>query len=416
MNSKKTKNLFVGAMLFAPILTGCTTKPHSTEAFLLNEKTTGEFSLASSKKMDKLTYGNNPIYVKSGSKFTINLTEISPGFIHPNSQWSAPSVDSEEWSKKVSSHFRGKELWLLASIKEINKNDIFETKSKTVFHATNVKFDSESYRLLPLDKDEILVFTGESNSPYRVSIKLMEVDNFKLKVALADVYGNTPGIVGLAKGLTNTVTGIMGDIVGKAVMTSAKKKFGEEGLFERILMQAGANIELQGDFLILRKDEKIQPVPIPKATDKKGVTKKSILITKNYLLYDFFKSSAYGESGFSGECKAVEPIKEYLMVKGVNQRQDMGFVDRPTYRNTQRCAKNNLTINDDQLNEGEGRHAYFRIVVNQTPSPVVARKKVLEGELAQLEKIKSSQSENVQFLQDTLEKIKSKNIKIKSNY
>ena len=69
MKNHKSVSIFAGALMLAVGMSGCTTTPHSTEAFLLNEKRKGEFSLAASEKSPQLNFGNNPIYgaiVKSG--------------------------------------------------------------------------------------------------------------------------------------------------------------------------------------------------------------------------------------------------------------------------------------------------------------------------------------------------------------
>jgi hypothetical protein len=204
-------------------------------------------------------FGSNPVFISSDSKFSIRINAVHPSWIAPpNRPLGAEGVSSisqdDGLSQSIFEHIRGKELRLLTTVEALDTSDPLETNSKRYFKATNVKFDAQSYMLVPLDSSERYVFTHESDTSYRVKFQLFEVDNLGLKKALVRVSRN-PGIAGVLEDIFKTATNTLGALAGDIVTEEFQRVRTEELALERLLMQSGASEEFHGTILVLRDDD-----------------------------------------------------------------------------------------------------------------------------------------------------------------
>ncbi len=212
-------------------------------------------------------YSGNPVFIHNNTKFSIRIDEINPGWIYrekptkssrtsnANSKGGSGSATSSNpyhpISREQFDHFRGHELWLLVTVSSLNVNDPLETKSKRYFKATNVKFDAQSYSLIPLDSEEKYIFTHESDSSYRVKFQLFKVSEFSVKKELAKISKN-PGIIGAGKAVLETLKNTAGSLAGDVIQSLWDDKASEALALERFLLSAGATMEFNGELVVLR--------------------------------------------------------------------------------------------------------------------------------------------------------------------
>lgn len=326
-------------------LAGCVGARHSTSGFLLKE--TGDddvFTLARDLNGDLVS--NNPIYVETGSIFTISLESVNPGWIHFDKKFSPGPLDENKWTKQETDHIRGKELWVLFTITALDRNDPLELKRKEFFHATNVKFGTESFRGIPLDISEKNVFSHEADAPYRVRYRVYEVDNFDLKRAAVDAFSEDPGLYGVGVSLFNSIRSTVSSIIGDDLTKLVKNEDEDETLLlERLLLSQGGEIELAGEFLIIRaerltdKNSNTSSKPIDAALESHHPTIKladaqdphefltgdmvaeyaqsdallpTNLLTEEYLLYDYFKSHQSNPAKFDKNIGEYQTLQDSI--------------------------------------------------------------------------------------------------------
>lgn len=242
---------------------------HATRALLLTvdpQSDVNNFRYSLKNPIDNKFYSGNPIFIHSDTKFSIKIEEISAGWIYKENSssnyqsdgqgyndLSLPSYDPNIIPADQFNHYRGLDLWLLTTISSLNPNDPLETKNKRYFKATNVKFDSQSYSLVPVDSDERYVFTHESDSSYRVKFQLYSVKGFAVKRELSKIASN-PGVWGVGSAFLTTLKNTFGSVVGDVVASSWNEKISEDLAIERFLLSVGATEELHANLVVVRKD------------------------------------------------------------------------------------------------------------------------------------------------------------------
>lgn len=284
--------IFMGFFLLA----ACSNVNHSVQSTLYTK------SAAAGNNYDFVPYSGNPIFVDDNSVFEIRIDEIMPGWIHqgviqdkPLEKHNMASGCTEEnnngkpchytsWTDEIADQLYGKELWIVSKIESINKNDILERNSKVYFNATNVKLNSFSYKPIPLDVDELNLFAHSSDSAYRLTIKVYEVQGFDVKREALKAYDNNPGISGLLVSGWEVIKNTVGALAGEIIESQWKTKSEEDQFIERLLLENGAVIEFQGVMNILRKQNELNPTTGP------------IGKTQEYMLYDPYKSDDFDSS------------------------------------------------------------------------------------------------------------------------
>lgn len=250
--------IFLLALYCLATCAACNTvRPHATEAELLVTRAASpqSFEVAFAEPITGVRSwaGGNPVEVYTDSKFVLSIDHIHAGWLH--NDWrnlrQAEPGGLPAWRR---AHFRGKELWLLTTIRSLDPADPLEVNSKLYVKATNVKFDTGSFSFVPLDAAERDVFTHDSDKSYRIRFQLFEVDGFALKRELVRV-AQSPGIAGAAQDLLLTLQGTAGALAGDIVKNMFDRWREEPLAFERLLLTLGATEEFRGEILLVRKGQ-----------------------------------------------------------------------------------------------------------------------------------------------------------------
>lgn len=244
------------------------------------------------------TFSSNPIYVSKDAKVSLNITEIHPGWLHAGKEWELPDIDQRKWKRSQTHHIMGKELWLLVDARTIDAKDPLMTHSTRSFSATNVKMDGQSFGLVPVsDKESIISLDGENS--YQVTFRLYEVDGLTWKMALARAVDKAGGLSDVLESAMATVGNLALSLGGSTIQTAVQgvltDSLGEEMLFERLLLAAGAEKEMHGQVLILASDTELPNVEDKACADTKADTKNCAIMRRDYLLYDYVKSKKVQE-------------------------------------------------------------------------------------------------------------------------
>jgi len=318
-------------ILLPLFLTACSSvRVHSGKAILLEQNHCESNCEITNLKFDKekpflvvsdnLTlFGNNPIYIANGGKFSVRLKAINPGWLNRESQIKLGEklTFSDEYTELQEKNIGGKELWLLTTVKSLDTSDPLETNSKVYYKSSNVKLGSSAFSLVPIDSDEEIIFTHLADSSYRFEFRLYEVDNLELKREIINLK-NTAGIQGLLVAATESVKKITSGIFGEWLDDLFSDYIGEPQAFERLLLKSGATLEFQGKVTLVRKNDfysrysfnptytgnelnvsensdEGRSVSDPDCADKINLTieckKDPFLAKSDYLLFDFVKHS-----------------------------------------------------------------------------------------------------------------------------
>ncbi len=237
-------------------------------------------------------YGSNPVFIAEDTKFSIEINEIKPPALSYRKLLGRAKDDldrARDYTFKkygpysnsvVEGNIRNKELWLLTTIKSQNVADPLEANSKVYVKSTQVKWDSGSHLLVPLDKNEKVVFTHESDTSYRVRFQLMEVDALAVKKELA-ILRNQSGFLNFLQVGVTTLVELLNTAVGKEYINSKIDPILQnDTAFQRFLLSLGATVEFVGEMIILREDEQF----IKFHND-------TLFHSKEYYLVDGFRSA-----------------------------------------------------------------------------------------------------------------------------
>jgi hypothetical protein len=229
-----------------------------------------------------LPAGANPVYIGTDTTFEVRIEQIRPGWVHQGERPAAPDLAKESWARSTVDQLRGKELWLLTAIRSQDPEDPFGLSSKTYVSSTNIKMDSGSFGIVPLSEAERRVFRHDADMPYLVDFRLYEVDKIALKRELARVNRTEKGLGDMLLSVLGHLKGTLGSLVGERVTAMVKKASEEPLYFERLLLQAGGSLELQGSVLFAPTDAA--------KTRVENRKEKSCPLTRHFVLYDFYKS------------------------------------------------------------------------------------------------------------------------------
>ena len=289
----RTKKRILACLLMSTLFAGCAiAERHSSNAALLTESEPKKDKYALARDTDfsaPVAYGSNPVYIYTDSKFVISIDRVYAGWLKPeNASVSNEAESGAGFRHEVVDHFRGKELWLLTTIHSLNTKDPLEANTKLYVKATNVKYDGGSFSLVPLDSDERIVFAHDSDSSYRITFRLYEVDGLTVKRELLRLSQN-PGLIGAAEDILLTLKGTFGALAGD-VLKRYFDRWREEPLaFERLLLTFGAVEEFHGEILLVRDGSHPR-------SGQKNTNSPENLVDHNYLLVDFFKEHVSTEA------------------------------------------------------------------------------------------------------------------------
>lgn len=301
------RTIYFGALFL--VISGCTTS-HYSQAILykgtnhtqaIKTSTKQELPYQESKIQEneyKISESwNNPVYVDEESSFKIIIDKINPGWVHWDTKRDVLKHGrTRRLREDTTQHVVGKELWLLTKIESLSSEDILERHSKFYFKATNVKFNSGSFKPLALDIDERDIFQHRADSPYRITFKLYEVDGFDLKKAFLRAHDASPGLAGLVVAAKDSFTSAAEGILGSVVADLWKKGTDEQLFVERVLLESGGSLEFQGSLLVLREKNILNNTMLP-------------ALETSYLLYDPFKSNG-SLNGFNNKEEYISTLNQ----------------------------------------------------------------------------------------------------------
>lgn len=338
MHSTKIRTYIIVAISF---LASCTTD-NSYRAVLLDQS-----DPKSTERYDSIYdaqgryISGNPINIGNDTRFSIVIDAISPGWLLQQSA-ARKILQSNESSNQPSvlaprDHFKDKELWVLTKISSVSSADIMETQSKQYFKASNVKFETEAFSLIPLDEAEKVIFTHLSDSAYRISFEVFEIDGFEIKQEIQRA-GQNPGISQILIDGFNTTKNILGATLGDYVTSRLKEAVGQPGALERLLLELGATREFSGQVMVHRSDK-----PYSELYD-------GPYNSRNFFLVDWFKSG-----------KATPP-KESILADETNH-----LISLEEYRNA--CVVNTAQSETDTcMSISDSKLSYVQFRVDESPS------------------------------------------------
>lgn len=261
------------------LLAGCATD-RSYRAVLLDQENPDRYDVIEDGTGRYIS--GNPIFIGKDTQFSIRMNAVSPGWISqrfaPSSALKREDSASTDSTSAMRDHFKSKELWILTRIKSVSPADILETRSKQYFKASNVKFQTEAFALIPLDEAERVVFSHLSDSAYRITIEVFEIDSFRLKQEIA-MAGQNPGVSQVLLDAAGTVTNILGAAVGDHVVSRLKSLADQPFAMERMLLEIGATREFSGEILVQRDTRAFSELYPGES-----------FMSQNYFLVDWIKS------------------------------------------------------------------------------------------------------------------------------
>ena len=269
--------IFILLLIMIVVLTSCTPyKINASRAHLFTKNCEIEskdsncqlFQISKSDKNEFPYFSGNPVFVSHDSKFSIELKEIRPPLLSYYTTFDSSykliddigeTIFRKKYgplsSKEIEYNTRNKQLWLLTTIRSQSVDDPLEANSKTYVKSTQVKWDSGSHLLVPLDKKEKIVFTHDADSSYRILFQLMEVNSLEVKKQLA-ILRNQTGLTNLVETGYRTVLELFNTAVGKdLILDKIDGILKNDTAFQRFLLSIGATVEFVGEFTVLRKDK-----------------------------------------------------------------------------------------------------------------------------------------------------------------
>lgn len=354
----KTNINYLAIFLLSSVCTigGCASNVDSSRAFLYEEQPCVEkcdvsddltipesFSLV--KDVNNLVFSSNPIHIAENSKFSIDFQRINPGWIHSGKKRKkekSRSLEEVVATSKITSteenHLKGKEMWILTTIRSLDVTDPLESNSKIYYKASSIKLDAESFTNIPIDISESRVFTHSSDSSYRLDVRLLEVDNIKIKQELKRFQGSG-GFEGILMAFYKTAKKLTGAIAGNFIDTRLTQAASQPLAFERLLLNAGSTVEFQASVIISRRGKfkdryKYKEVPILGFNSIKSKIEKSIngsqktkngganneeqqdpdpfLAKRNFLLADMVEPAKHNYNNTLPEVKSFKTPEEHL--------------------------------------------------------------------------------------------------------
>lgn len=274
----------------------------------------------------------NPIRIARSCDFRLDISELSPGWIHeglaprlPAAGDSGWSSRQDEWEKPDREHLRGNELWLLTIVRALDVDDPLQLKTKTYIRSTNIKYDSESFSLIPFDAAESRIFEHGADSSYRVSFRLYEVDGIELKRLVAGAARDNSGLWDAAGNVFAGLKGAAAALLGSPGQKLIEKFENEPIFFERLLLESGGTLEFQGSVTILVCD---QPLGDTSPKQAGAAEAKPESRSRDFILLDPIKSGWFGQkpgetlfTDAAGYRAVQQHLREQVFETGPDQEQ-----------------------------------------------------------------------------------------------
>ena len=293
-------------------------------------------------------FSNNPIFIASNAKFSVEIDRIATSWIHQHLSDAVPNLDSAVVRERgipraARDHVFGRELWLLVTITSLDRTDPLETNSNHYFKATSIKYDVASQSFLPLDVSERVVFTHDADGPYRITFQLYDVEDIAFKKAIGDLR-DEPGLADFLASVGTTLSRTVGGLAGSAISRRWSEYADEQLGLERLLVRAGAEEEFRGSITLYRKD------------DFESMYPGWLAFKQEYVLADILKAcpkSPYKHKDYETLRKGIENAT--LTASGELSSNSIGTKDE------------NLSPNCDSP-----RTPRIRLRVLQSPSPTLS--------------------------------------------
>lgn len=174
--------------------------------------------------------------------------------------------------------YSGFETWIVAEAVSIdNQNPLLPAEDRHVGF-TSVKTDQEAFAPIPISQKESKLFKLPRARDYRVTIKVYEVDGYRLKKAL---YGAKD--TDLARWVYTTTTGALealDNALTKSLFDVLRKKSDEENALEELLLSIGSDLEFEGTFYLLQNRERNEITSIASKGELKTYALVDILRSK----------------------------------------------------------------------------------------------------------------------------------------
>lgn len=283
------------------VVMGCGPSRHGTRAHLYQVSEYSEEQRRLTRPRDPQTaaqYAQNVVFVSNDSKFSLELIRANPGPLQRKSTGESARDSAELRTRGISQEARDnlldKELWLLTNIESLNPEDPLELRGKRYFKSSVLHLDAMEDSLIPFDEAERVLFTHESDTSYRVSIRIFEVDRVRLKRELA-LAAQDPGLIEVVEAGAQTVVGTLGAALGPAVSNVFRRYRDEPLAMERLLLSSGAVEEFTGRFVIVRRGSYADNSPL------------SPTLERSFALVDRYKSEALGAAHRS---TAIESLRK----------------------------------------------------------------------------------------------------------
>jgi hypothetical protein len=152
-------------------------------------------------------------------------------------------------------------LWLVIQIEGFKADDFLRTSGKRSFIASAVKQNQNSEGYLALDTAESNFSLQTSDWQYEVTFTLYSVDNFKLKQILGYAVKDNKSLLVTGYDALKQLGGSTYSFIADPIFRSTKHQFGEEFLFERVLLTANAVTEFKGMVYIVGQSEPLGANP-----------------------------------------------------------------------------------------------------------------------------------------------------------
>ncbi len=223
-------------------------------------------------------YGQNVVFVSNDSKFSIQLGRVNPGELlrqTPIDSATGNGPSLRGISRVEKDNLIDKELWILTTISSLNPDDPLELRGKKYFKSSVLHLDSMDHSLIPLDEAERVLFTHESDTSYRVEIRIFEVDGALLKREIA-LAAEDPGLVEVVEAGAKTVLGTLGSAIGPTVSNAFKRYRDQPLAMERLLLASGAVEEFSGRFVVVRRGK------FAENADLKPIRRQMLMLVDRY--------------------------------------------------------------------------------------------------------------------------------------
>lgn len=254
------------------IVAGCAS-PHHYKAYLFKGESGDVSDRTFSRIVDGAIYHEYDEARDENDVIEVSVNNVYLGQLHRDflDKEGKPVIDND------AQVYSGFETWIVAEAVSIdNENPLMPAESRHVGF-TSVKIDQEAFAPIPISRKEAALFKLPRARDYRITIRVYEVDGYRLKRAL---YGAKD--TDLAQWAYTTATGALETLdnaLTKSLTDIARRKSEEDNLIEELLLSIGSDLEFQGTFYLLQNRDGNQDSYIKRGTK-----------SKTYALVDILRS------------------------------------------------------------------------------------------------------------------------------